>query len=81
MSVEVITSLLGWTLVFNLGYLLLASVLLMLAPNTLISIHQRMLGLEESDWRRVYINFMSNYKIAVLVFNLSPYLALKCMGY
>lgn len=81
MSVDLIATLLGWSLVFNIGYLLLASVLLLLAPNGLASLHQRMLGLEQSDWRRVYINFMANYKIAVLVFNLSPWLALKCMGY
>ena len=81
MSAEQLSAFLGWSLLINIGFLSVISVLLMFAPDSLIRLHQRLMGLDEADWRRIYIRFMSNYKIAVLVFNLSPYLALKCMGY
>ncbi len=81
MSLDQLCEFLGWTLLFNMGFLSLSSAILLLAPSKLIEVHRRMMGLDEADWRRIYIRFMSNYKIAVLVFNLSPYLALKCMGY
>lgn len=81
MNASDLTTLLGWSSLLNIGFLTLTSAMLLLLPDRLVAIHQRLLGLQDEDWRRVYIQFMSNYKIAVLVFNISPYLALKCMGY
>tara|TARA_B100002003_G_scaffold78069_1_gene73067 strand:- start:284 stop:469 length:186 start_codon:yes stop_codon:yes gene_type:complete len=38
--------------------------------------HTRMFGLSEEDLSRAYFQYVAQYKIAILVFNLVPYLAL-----
>jgi hypothetical protein len=46
----------------------------------IVRIHSRMLGLNEEALLGVYVTYLSQFKILVLVFNLSPYVALKIMG-
>ncbi len=40
-----------------------------------------MCGMEEADLSKAYFQYLAQYKIATLVFNVAPYIALKIMGY
>ena len=75
-----LTELLGWASVLNIVFLLLASLLLTTMKGSILPIHTRMFGVSEEDMSRAYVQYMAQYKIAVFVFNLVPYLALKIMG-
>ena len=48
--------------------------------NTIMPIHQKMLGMSETDLSKAYFQYMAQYKILIIVFNLAPYLALRVMG-
>ena len=75
-----LTEFLGWTLVVNFGVLILAFLMLTLMRNTIAALHSKMFGLSEEDLSRAYLQYMAQYKIAIFVFNLAPYIALKLMA-
>jgi len=79
-TISQLTELLGWASVINVGYLFLATIVLMFMRGTLSSIHSKMLNIDEKELSSKYFDFLSNYKIVTLVFMVAPYIALKIMG-
>lgn len=75
------TEFLGWTLVVNSVVLLCATLALASGRSFIVPIHSKLLALEETQLNQLYASYLSIYKVAVLVLSLSPYLALKIMGY
>ncbi len=71
---------LGWCTILNFGMLIFASVLLSLMRSKIMAIHSEMYALDEKDLSRAYFQYLAQYKIAIFVFNLMPYLALRLMG-
>jgi hypothetical protein len=49
----------------------------MLAGGPIKRLHAKMFGLSEEDLSRAYFQYLAQYKIAIFVFNLAPYLALR----
>ncbi|SFG32093.1 DUF6868 family protein [Neptunomonas qingdaonensis] len=80
-TISQLTELLGWVSVLNVGYLLLATIILMFMRGAVSSIHSKMFNIDEKEMSAKYFDFLSHYKIATLVFMVSPYIALKIMGY
>lgn len=76
-----LTEFLGWTVVVNTGVLVFASLLLAFGRSFIAPIHSKILGLNDAELNQMYASYLANYKIAVLVLGLSPYIALKIMGY
>ncbi|WP_040523312.1 DUF6868 family protein [Aliiglaciecola lipolytica] len=81
MTLQQLTELLGWAALINIAYLLLATFVLMFFPNAIMSLHSKLLTVDKSKLAPMYFNFLSIYKVMTLVFIISPYLALKIMGY
>ena len=71
---------LGWCTAINFGVLIFASIMLVAARGWASRIHGGMFGLGEDDVAREYFRYLANYKIAVVVFNLVPYIALRIMA-
>lgn len=76
-----ITELLGWVALINIGYLCIATILLMFFRETISSMHSKIFKIDESELGAKYFDFLSHYKIMSLVFTVAPYIALKIMGY
>mgnify|MGYP001550710958 CR=1 FL=1 len=79
-SVEALTSFLGWCTVINTGVLALAVVLLLLLRGPIAKLHGRMFALSDAEMSNAYVQYLAQYKIAIFIFNLVPYLALKIMA-
>ena len=79
-SIETIREFLGWCAVINIGLLLLSTIMLMVMRGWLVMIHAKMTGVSEADLPRLYLEYLGNYKILIIVFNLVPYVALKIMA-
>jgi hypothetical protein len=75
-----LTGFLGWCTVINLVFLGVATFALTAMRGTILSIHRKMFGIAEEDLLLLYMKYLANYKIVVLVFNLVPYLALRITG-
>ena len=78
-SMEALASFLGWCTVINVAILLVAALGVMAMRDTMAKMHSRMFGVAEPDLLRAYFQYMANYKIAILVLNLVPYIAVKAM--
>ena len=80
MTIEVITKFLGWTTVVNVGILLFSTVMLVAMRGTITTIHSRLFGLDEKDLGRAYFQYLGQYKIAIIVLNIAPYIALRIVA-
>ncbi len=72
--------LLGWCTLINTVILCLATFALTVMRSTVLSVHRKMFAVEEKDLMRLYVQYLGNYKILILVFNLVPYLAIRLAG-
>jgi hypothetical protein len=80
MTIEALTELLGWASVVNITILLLSTLALIAMRGAITGIHSKLFGLDEKDLGRAYFQYLAQYKIAIIVLNISPYIALKVMG-
>ena len=80
LTLQDLTELLGWVSIVNISLLVLAAISLMTIKQKIVPIHAKMFGLSEDDLLRAYFQYLAQFKIVVLVFNVAPYLALKLMG-
>lgn len=79
-TISQLTEFLGWASVINIGYLFLASIMIIFMKGTMFSIHKKMFDIDEKELNSKYFDFLSTYKIMTLVFMVAPYIALKIMG-
>ncbi len=79
-NLSTITTFLGWCTLINIG-LLTFTYIMTIAFNTPVKkIHNKILGISYEKLDEIYVNFIANYKLAVLIFNMVPYFALKIMA-
>lgn len=75
-----LTTFFGWCTVLSLGMGILGAVSLMLFRDFVKAVHSTLFGVDEGELDALYFQYLGNYKIAVIVFNLIPYLALKILS-
>jgi hypothetical protein len=80
-TISQLTELLGWATVINIAYLLLATLMLIFMKGSVTSIHKKLFDIDEKELNSKYFDFLSTYKIVMLVFIVAPYIALKVMGH
>ena len=76
-STQIALEILGWSTVINLGVLTFSFIVVVVGGSSVKRIHAKLFGLSESDLSRAYFQYLAQYKIAIFVFNLAPYAALK----
>ena len=79
MSIETIREFLGWCTVINLGFFIFATVKILAIRDWASKIHAKMFRIDEESVRVIYLQFLAIYKVAFVVLNLVPYLALRIM--
>ncbi|SFP38579.1 DUF6868 family protein [Hydrogenimonas thermophila] len=79
MSIETIREFLGWSSLINIGVLLFYSMFIILWRSKIAPIHMRIFQLGENDVSRGYFQYLSYYKILIIIFNIVPYFALVIM--
>lgn len=80
MNIETIREFLGWCTVINIGLLAFSSIMVVSCRKWIAGIHGWMFGLDEAEMPREYLRYLANFKIAVIIFNLVPYVALRIIG-
>ncbi len=79
-SLDAITTFFGWTTAINFVLLFVLTITMIVARDAISRIHGRMFGLEPADLSRAYFQYIAQFKIAIIVFSLTPYVALKLMA-
>lgn len=80
MTLETVTAVLGWASLINIGILVVSTVMLIAMRDWVAGIHARLFGLERPDLGRAYFQYLGQYKIAIIVLNVAPYLALRIVA-
>ena len=79
MNIETIREFLGWCTIINYGLMILAFLKVYALRNTLAQFRQELFGLDEESVRRLQGQLFVNYQLVIIVFNLTPYIALIIM--
>jgi hypothetical protein len=80
MTIETLTELLGWTAVINIIVLTVSTLAIMAMQGMMTNIHSRLFGLDQTYLAKAYFQYLGQFKIVVIVFNIAPYLALRIMA-
>jgi len=77
MNVELVTEVLGWCVVLNLGLLLWWFGVLQIAHDWVYRVHSRWFKLTVECFDAIHYAGLALFKIATFIFFLAPYIALK----
>ena len=80
MSIIEITSFFGWCTVVNFALYTITVSVLLLFKASIKNIHSKLTGVATDKLDVLYFNYLGQFKLAILIFSLTPYLALKLMG-
>ena len=80
LELSTLTAFFGWCTIINALILLLTSVSLVLMRSTIAKTHGKIFELPEQELSRAYFQYLANYKIAIIILNLAPYLALRVIS-
>jgi Family of unknown function (DUF6868) len=80
MTLETLTEFLGWVSIINIAVLLISGILVIVMRGFISKIHSKFFGLEQKDSGLAYFQYLGQYKIATIVLNIAPYIALKIMA-
>jgi len=78
-SIDIVREFLGWCTIINIGILLVATIFLVLTRKSISKIHAKLFELSQADLSLSYFQFLGQYKLAIYVLNLVPYIALRIM--
>lgn len=80
LDITTLTSFFGWCSVINIGLLTFTTAILWLLGDWARSIQSRMFSVDKDTLSDLYITWLGNFKLAIIVFNIVPYFALKLMA-
>jgi hypothetical protein len=78
-DINQITIFFGWCTVINMVIYAFSALFIIVFKSVTIRIHSKLIGVDASELPSLYFKFMGNLKIFIIVFNLTPYIALKLM--
>ncbi len=79
-GINELTDFFGWCTVINLGFYLFSAIFIIIFKGFTMDMHSKMVGVDTAKLPSMYFKFLGNYKIGILLFNLTPYIALKFIG-
>ena len=80
-SIENLTTFVGWCTVINVGLILLVALFTGVANKEgfPFNLTAKIFGITKEEVRAIHFHVFQQYRIAVVVLNLVPYIALKIM--
>lgn len=80
MNIQILTSFFMWCTIINAGLLILATIMIIPAEDLVYRIHSKWFSFSRETFNIVIYSFLGLYKIAILVFNFVPWIALLIIG-
>ena len=77
MRVDVLSGLLGWCSIINIGLLLWWFLMLMFAHDFVYRLHTKWFKIPRETFDTIHYAAIAFYKIAIFIFNIIPYFALQ----
>jgi hypothetical protein len=80
MTLEVIRAALGWCTIINWAMLLFWWLMIVAAHDWIYSYHSKWFNISAERFDEIHYRGMLMFKLAPVMFNLTPYLALRIVG-
>ncbi len=80
MTIEMVSSILGWTTVLNMSILTLWFLLFMFCHDAVYQLHSKWFELPTERFDSIHYAGMAFYKISIFLFNLAPFLAIQIVN-
>ncbi len=77
MSIEIISSILGWSALLNYAVLVLWALFFILAHDWMYAFHGSWFSLSVERFDAIHYAGMAVYKMLIFVFNLAPWIAIQ----
>lgn len=77
MTIEILSSLLGWATVINLGIVTVWFLAFLFYHDALFRLHSQWFKLSEEKFDTIHYAGMAFYKLGTYLFNLVPFLAIQ----
>ena len=79
-SIETLATFFGWCVVLNIGVLLVAVLLISAAQEAVGKVNAKLFGVADEEVKVTLFRVIQQYRVAVAVLNVVPYIALKIMA-
>ena len=79
-SIEILATFFGWCTVINFGILLIAGLFWILVKEGIGELAAMMFGVTKEDMKVTFFRVLMQYRAAIIILNLVPYIALKIMA-
>ena len=80
-TIENLRILLGWCTLINAGMFTVWSLAFVFAHDWVFKVHARWFKIPEERFDEIHYTMMGYYKLAVILFNLAPYLVLRLVQF
>ena len=80
MTIDTLTTFLGWCSIINIGLLLISTIMMIVVRDFAIKLHSNLFGVNPEELPLIYLQYLGNYKVAIIILNIVPYIALKVMA-
>lgn len=77
MSIENLLAVLGWCMVVNISVVLLLGLAMVFAPDLIYRTQRLVVHISREEFELTLYRMMGHYKLGILLFNFSPYVALR----
>ena len=79
-TIEIVKDFLGWCSIINISILMFSAIFIIIAEKMALNIHHKLFNVDNNYLRKAYFQYLAQYKIIIIVFNIVPYFALKIMS-
>jgi len=79
-SIETLTTFIGWCTVINIGFILLAMLVLSVFREGLAALNAKLFGVTKEEAKVTLFRVFHQYRFAFIFLNLVPYIVLKTMS-
>lgn len=79
-SISVITAFLGWCIVINTAIYLFTVSVLTFFKKSVKNLHAKLTDVPVEKLDKFYLNYLGHFKLAMIVLNITPYIALKIIN-
>jgi hypothetical protein len=79
MHINEITTFFGWCTVINFSVYMFSALAIIVFKRFTTKLHSKIMDIDAKTLPSLYFNYLGNYKLAIVIFNIAPYIALTLM--
>ncbi|ATC94959.1 DUF6868 family protein [Pseudoalteromonas tunicata] len=79
MTLDQLTTFFGWASCISIAMLSIIFILLLVFNKSILILHSQLFNVAEDELNMIYLKYLAQYKMLMVIFFIVPYLALNVM--